>query len=547
MLNLIYLAINDGLAVFLSVLALLAVGAIGFVLFILIRKERKLFHYEVSNYIDGVENKREIIASINTYISKSVNQEFALLYVDIDKFSSVIENFGKEEAANIIRSLATKMLTVLPVRVSLGRLDEDRFLVFVRGEYSKEDTIKIARHVLEVISAPLKLYAEAQLSLTASIGIAFYPQHGRNFKQLNESLEIACYVCKRDGGNKYRIYTEEENQSTNMEYYYQIKEGIKNHQFDLYFQPIISGETKEIYAIEGLLRWNHPELGVLSPYKFISIMEQTGDINWVGLWGLETLIKDFVRIRKTYPKDFKMSLNLSPKQLTNETLAQDFAKLVKKYHVQPRSIILEIEEFSIFEKQEAIKDNLQKLSDMGFDIAVDGFGLDYKALKKLEDSNVNVLKLDREFLRDFSGEALKNKFVEILVDFANTNHCQLICEGVEDFSYLERARGIGINYYQGYYFSKPISRDELDLYMSNRDWVEKLEKAPASASYEAPTLEDDPLDRDDFVNADLSEEETKEDTSENSESDNSVTDTPDNNIENTNTEEEKSDQDSDKQ
>lgn len=502
MLDFIYLIINNGLAVFLSVLAFLGVCGIGVLLYFLIKRERAIYHYEVSNYIDGVENKREIVASINAYISKSVNQEFSLLYIDLDKFSSVVENFGKDEANNIIRAIATKVLTVLPVRVSLGRLDEDKFLVFVRGEYSKEDTLKLARTILEMVNSPIKLYADAQLQLTCSIGIAFYPQHGRTYKQLEESLEIACYVCKRDGGNKYRIYTEEENQSTNMEYYYQIKEGIKHHEFDLYFQPMINDETKDIYAIEGLLRWNHPELGVLSPYKFISIMEQTGDINWVGLWGLETLIKDFVRIRKTYPRDFKMSLNLSPKQLTNESLAADFARLVKKYHIQARSIILEIEEFSIFEKQETIKDNLQKLSDMGFDIAVDGFGLDYKALKKLEDSHVNVLKLDREFLKDMTGEMLKNKFVEILVDFANTNHCSLVCEGVEDFSYLQRARAMGCSLYQGYYFSKPLNRDELDLFLERKDWVEKLEKQPAKDQVEEPKLSED--DRDDFIDADLS-------------------------------------------
>ena len=502
--------INNGLAVFLSILAFFGLCGVIYLIYILIKREQKLFHYEVSNYIDGVESQREIIASINTYISKSVNQEFALLLVDLDKFESVVENFGKDEASNVIRALAAKILQILPVRVSLGRIGEDKFIVFVRGEYNKEDILRISRSILEVVSAPLKLYADAQLQLTASIGIAFYPAHGRNYKQLEESLQIACYVCKRDGGNKYRIYTEEENQSSNMEYYYQIKEGIKNHEFDLYFQPMINGETKDIFAIEGLLRWHHPELGILSPYKFISIMEQTGDINWVGLWGLETLIKDYVRIKKTYPTDFKMSLNLSPKQLTNESLASDFAKLVKKYHVQPRSIILEIEEFSIFEKQETIRDNLQKLSDMGFYIAVDGFGLDYKALKKLEESNINVLKLGRDFLRDNQGEQLKNKFVEILIDYAVTNNCSLVCEGIEDFSYLEKAKSFGCNLYQGYYFGKPMSRDELDLYLSKRDWVEKLEHEPA---YLKDSVEDN---KDDLLETDFSEntEDNKEEASE---------------------------------
>ena len=193
---------------------------------------------------------------------------------------------------------------------------------------------------------------------------------------------------------------------------------------------MIDGSKEDIYAIEGLLRWNHPELGVLSPHKFITIMEQTGDINWVGLWGLETLIKEWFRLKKKYNREFKMSLNLSPKQLTSKTLAMDFQKLVKKYHISPKLVILEIEEFAIFDRQEQIKENLAQLKELGFDIAVDGFGLDYKALKQLEQSAINVLKLDREYLSGSIDASLKEKFIEILVDFSRTHNLTLVCKGV---------------------------------------------------------------------------------------------------------------------
>ena len=470
---------NPGLAVFISVLAILATGAIGYLLFRIEKKERRRYREEVANFIEGVSNKREITAEVNSYIAKASTKEFAMLYIDIDKYSRVIETIGKEEANNIVKAIAAKIISILPVRVSIGRMEQDRFVVFVKTEFTRDDTVKLARQILEVINQPLKLYGDATFQVTASIGICFYPQHGRSFKQMMESLELACYQAKKDGGNKYRIYTHENNESQNLEYYNQIKEGIRSHQFDLFFQPMIDGSKEDIYAIEGLLRWNHPELGVLSPHKFITIMEQTGDINWVGLWGLETLIKEWFRLKKKYNREFKMSLNLSPKQLTSKTLAMDFQKLVKKYHISPKLVILEIEEFAIFDRQEQIKENLSQLKDLGFDIAVDGFGLDYKALKQLEQSSINVLKLDREYLSGASDASLKEKFIEILVDFSKNHNLTLVCEGVEDFNYLTRAKSMGCELYQGYYFAKPMDRESLDNFITGQDWKEKLHHAPA--------------------------------------------------------------------
>ena len=466
--------VNNGLSVFLSVLAILATVGVGFLLFRFERKERRRYKEEVANFIEGVESKREITAEVNSYIAKATTKEFAMIYIDIDKFSRIVETIGKDESNNIVKAIAAKIITILPVRVSIGRYGPDRFVIFIKSEYTKDDTVKLARQIIEVINQPLKLYGDATLSVSASLGICFYPAHGRSFKQLSESLELACYQAKKDGGNKYRIYVHESNESQNLEYYNQIKEGIRSHQFDLYFQPMIDGAKEDIYAIEGLLRWNHPELGVLSPYKFISIMEQTGDINWVGLWGMETLMKEFIRLKKKYNREFKMSLNLSPKQLTNKTLAMDFQKLVKKYHISPKMIILEIEEFAIFDRQEQIKENLKALKDLGFDIAVDGFGLDYKALKKLEESSINVLKLDKEYLSGQSDASLKEKFIEILVDFASNHSLTLVAEGVEDYNYLERARSMGCELYQGYFFAKPMDRESLDNFITDTPWIDKL-------------------------------------------------------------------------
>ena len=470
--------INKSLAVFLTIVVVLVTLGIIYVLYRVVRREVKRYKEEVANYIDGIETKREITADVNAYISRSVSAEFTLLSIDMDHFSSVVENFGAEEAERIIKGIAAKILETVPTRVLVGRIKLDGFVVFAKGDYSREECVRMAKKILQVIAEPIKIYDESSLQLTCSIGICYYPTHGRNFKELLESLQIATFICKRSGGNQYRIYSRDEKQDegANMEYYYQIKNGIENKEFTIFYQPVIDKNSKDIYAFEGLLRWNHPDLGLLSPHKFINIMEQTGDINWVGLWGLETIVREQFELRKKYNREFLMSINLSPKQLSNPTLPQDFQKIIKKYRASAKNFILEIEEYTIFEKLDQVKANLTFLREMGFQIAVDGFGLDYKGLKKLEDNQVDVIKLDREFLDEEADQYLKDKFVSILVDFVKNQQRTLICEGVENYDYLERAMNMGIEKFQGYHFAKPLSFEELVQYIDTKAWLPKFEK-----------------------------------------------------------------------
>ena len=218
--------INPSLSVFLAIICLIATCGIGYLLFLLVKREIKTYRDEVANFIDGVETKNEIIAEVNAYISKNVDVEFSLLLVDIDKFRNIVENFGQIEAERLIKNLADKILKVLPLRMSIGRMKEDQFVIFGRSDYSREEMVRLARKLLEVINEPIKVYDESALSITSSISMCYYPSHGQNFKQLYGSLEIACYVCKRSGGNQFRIYSPEANkdESANMGYYYQIKD-----------------------------------------------------------------------------------------------------------------------------------------------------------------------------------------------------------------------------------------------------------------------------------------------------------------------------------
>ncbi len=463
---------NDGANIFVSIIIMLALIGLGILVFRSIKKEAKKYKEESINYIDGLLQKAELVSDVTAYISRSSAVEFSLIYIDIDKFSNVISAFGSDEANKILEKIAYTLLDNLPSRVELARIKEDKFIAFAKGEYAEDEVEEIAKRLLEAVSKPIKIYGDANINITASIGISFYPIHGLNFKELMSNAEIAVYICKRNGGNQYKIYSMENmNETANLEYYHQIKSGIKNKEFCLYYQPMIDCRNNTIYGIEGLLRWNHPVHGILSPYKFINIMEQSGDINWVGLWGLESLMKEYEVLATKFPSlKFKMSMNLSPKQLANPNITSDFQKVLKTVRIQPKNIVLEIEEFALFEKHEGIKQNVQNLNKLGFKIAVDGFSLDYVTLSKLEALPIDVIKVDNDFLDPENDTFLKDKFVDMLVDFTKTESKELVVEGIEDEKMLNKAMQMHLDNMQGYYFAKPMSDVELENYIKNESW-----------------------------------------------------------------------------
>ena len=470
---------NVSLQIFLSIMISLVVIVL---LVLVIRSviiEARKYKLEMESYIDGLETKREIYANISTYMNRSNNQEFSLVQIGIDKYDEFVDTFGKDDAEKITKNLALHILDSLPTRVELSRTSMDKFLIFFKGEYDAKVVTQIALKLLDLIREPIKLFGETSISLTASIAIVYYPVHGRNLKQLEESLDIADYVCKKNGGNQVKVYNSEQGneESLNMQYYKQIKSGIENKEFTLYFQPIINSETNTVFGVEGLLRWNHPELGLLSPYKFINIMEQTGDIKWVGEWGLEQLIKEYLNTKKLnfQTEEYKFSLNLSPKQLSDANLAQSFSKIIKKHKINANEIILEVSEFTIFDKHDVIVKNIHNLKELGFKIAVDGYGLDINGIKRIEELGIEIVKLDKENMDPENDEFLKRKFISMLVEVAEKDSRELtiIAEGVEDENSVKYANDLGIKILQGYNYAKPMSSTELESYLKNKEYIKK--------------------------------------------------------------------------
>ncbi len=245
-----------------------------------------------------------------------------------------------------------------------------------------------------------------------------------------------------------------------MNYYYQIKRAISNKEFELYYQPMLDTTTNQIYAYEALLRWDHPDLGVLSPNKFINIMEQTGDIHWVGMWGLETVIKKQFELKNINGTAPLFSLNISPKQLMNPTIAEDYNKILKRYKVEASDFILEIGEFLIFEKQQVVFENLVKLKKLNFKLAIDEFGIDISSFDQLDKMGIDIFKIDFKFIGEDTFSV--NRYMEFFMEYTDKNNKDVVCQGVETATEEVRAKGFGISKMQGYYYSRPMKSEKIN-------------------------------------------------------------------------------------
>ena len=469
---------NPGVALLLTSIAVLATVGLGLLFAFLIKKNVEHFKEEDDVIADNVVPKSHLVKEINKYIKKIGSFGAAtLIYLDIDDFTDINEIFGQKAGDEVLRNVAIRILKVLPYRASLCRYQNDEFLIFIKNEDGREVVDKLCNAILEEVSKPISIHLGDTISLTASIGICFFPQAGIEWKELINNLELTTYVSKRDGGNKLTNYyaTLSDDELQNIEYYKEIKEAIHKKEFELYYQPIIDLENHVIFGAEALMRWNHPTNGVLPPEKFIPIMEQSGDIRWVGEWGIENMIRFQLEMKEKYPEmPMVFSLNLSTKQLVNVELANNLIDIAKRYNIEPKNIMFEINDFIVYEKIGSIKTNILKLKDYGFKIAVDGFVLDGFSVQTIQRSPIDVIKLGRSFLSNIDNNYTKERLLDILNEFARENNHLILAEGIEDKEGAVYIKENGVGIGSGYYFSRPLSMSDFTEYVSKLKMKEQL-------------------------------------------------------------------------
>ncbi len=483
------LEMETGPAIVLTFVAILVTLALSAGCFLLIRRNIRKEKEASQIIVENAVTKKAMEESIKGYIKKIDRfGAFTLFYIDIDGFGDLNEVFGHDACDQLLKEVANRIIRVLPYKASLTRYQNDEFLVFVKDEDNLQRIEKLAQRINEIIDQPYQVTAGESINITASVGVTTYPQAGENFEDLYSNLLLTTYVSKRDGGNKYTNFYASivEEEKDNMAYFQEVKHAILNKEFVLYYQPIVNLNEKILAGAEALMRWNHPTKGVQAPSTFLKVLEQSGDIKWVGEWGIETMIRMHNTLAEKFPTvTCRLSLNLSTKQLLDANLANKFIDIMQKNNAKPEHYMLEISDFMVMEKIAVIRTNIYKLRDYGFKIAVDGFELDGQSVQAIQKSPIDVIKLGRNFLKDIENNFMKEKLLQILVKYAVDNNRTLICEGIETAEVGKYVKAQHVTLGQGYFFAKPLATDAFIEYIDRHQYRVLLDDISALEDSEA--------------------------------------------------------------
>ncbi|MDE7213323.1 MAG: bifunctional diguanylate cyclase/phosphodiesterase, partial [Anaeroplasmataceae bacterium] len=423
--------------------------------------------------------KSQIIKQITKYIKRVGNFGTAtLILVDIDDFRNLIETYGEDICNQVFSEVVSRIVELLPENASLSQVRLDGILIFIPDESTQSRVEKLCKKMLECIRAPFLKEELENISITASIGVCTYPHSGSVVKTLLDNLDLATFVSKRNGGNKVTSYyaTLSDDERDNMMYYEEIRTAIQKKEFVLYYQPIINFESKTLYGAEALMRWNHPTKGVLPPQDFIQLMEQTGDIHWVGQWGIERMIRFQQAMHTKFPElPLIFSLNLCLKQLLNANMAKDLIEIAQKLNVKASRIMLEITDFMVYEKMKVVEANITRLKAYGFKIAVDGFPLTPQSVLAIQKCPVDVVKLGRVFLKDITNNFSQEKLLVNLIDYCHKNKRIVICEGIETKELLNYVKEQQVNYGSGFYFARALDIPSFIKFIEEERWKTKLD------------------------------------------------------------------------
>ena len=465
------LLINDpAVNIFLAIL--LITGSV-FALIFLMRSIKK----EKVNYIESQSKNNFNNLYMKEFIRKKIesavkNTAFTIIILEIYDYKSIKQNFGETQFKNILTEMSERISSLMPDGVKIAE-DDFELVIYMKNKYTLNQLDFLSKSILNESQKPFTLVGALKIDIDVNICVASFPESGKTYNELMHNLELTMIVSKRKGINNFIIYDKQiSNEETEeYRYYKEIKEAMDNKEFMLYYQPIINLDTKEAIGAESLLRWNHKTLGILPPSKFLHIIEHSGDIYWVGLWAIEQLVRQSQSWALQYPdKKLILTMNLSPKQLINPELANEFRRIIKKLKANPSDFCMEIVEFAMFDKVETIQENILKLRQMGFKIAIDNCGLEFSSLSLIDKLPIDWLKLDREFISKTEENSMTTNIIEVLNRHTSEKKITIIAEGIEKEESLKRLKELNIKYGQGYLFSVPKSPSELITDINMTPW-----------------------------------------------------------------------------
>jgi diguanylate cyclase (GGDEF)-like protein len=382
----------------------------------------------------------------------------AFIYFDLDDFKRINDTIGHDVGDQVLVIVANKLNKLNSDTNLVIRLGGDEFGILLGDIKNDDGAVRYANQILDCIRAPT-LIDNHEYILSTSLGIAMIPEHGHDLVTIMQNADMALYQAKLEGKNQYAFYNESMKIKTytQIQNEYDLDQAIKGNEFELYYQPQFNLHTNQICAAEALIRWNHPDKGLVFPDQFIPLAENTGKIIELGYWILDSGIAYQAKRKQERKPDIVLHINLSSKQISDPNLVHIVQDLLSKYDVSANLIGFEITETLILEDIGLAREVLQTFKNMGICIAIDDFGTGYSSLAQLKNLPVTLLKIDRSFVMDLEHDIDDKRIIEAIIAMAHKLNIQVLAEGIETKEQWEMLASFQCDFGQGFYVSKAVT------------------------------------------------------------------------------------------
>ena len=414
-------------------------------------------------------------------VARRYGQEFAVMFIDLDRFKIINDTLGHAAGDFLLTEIANRLKQCVRESDAVARVGGDEFVILLREVSDADQVATVARKILSIVVKPLKIYGQ-ECRVTASIGISRFPSDAQDEELLVKNADAAMYAAKEDGRNAFRFHSREiKNQSIErLMLETSLRRALERNELLLYYQPKRDLSRGGISGVEALLRWNHPDLGLLQPSRFIPLAEETGLIVPIGKWVLETACAQSMAWQRQGLPAIRMAVNLSPRQFADPNLLADVRAALEKSGMPAQLLELEITESMVMQNVERAVRVLEAIKSLGITLAIDDFGTGYSSMSLVKKFPIDALKIDRSFVRDITNDNENKAIADAIITLGRALNLTVVAEGVETAEQEAFLLAHNCDEIQGYLISKPVPADEFAAFLANHALME-LKAQAASA------------------------------------------------------------------
>ncbi len=424
-----------------------------------------------STYTDfSVHNPGKLMfyERLKTAISQANQDEslVCILMLDLDRFKNINHSFGKKLGDDLLKKIPDRLQAFVRENDTFSRFEGDEYFFIFRNLRSINDAIQITERLIQSFTKSFHIKGH-ELFITPSIGMSIYPYDGSEIETLMINAETAMYKAKENGGNNYHLYNATLNSIVLEKLVLEnnLRKAIESKEFILYYQPLVDAKSGEVVSLEALIRWNHPTMGIIAPSEFIPFAEEIGVIGAIGDWVLKEACSQLRKWHDMGYTSLSMSINLSALQFRDKEFQPKLLRILKSYQIDPQFLNIEITETSAMEFSNKCVEIFNEFKKSNFKIYIDDFGIGYSSLSYLKQWTIDILKIDKSFIREIVYCSENKEIVSAIINLAHALGIKVIAEGVENQEQMDLLLSLNCDVLQGYYISVPLPKPKMEHFL----------------------------------------------------------------------------------